>query len=146
MTWNEVMSCQPPDSLETLLIQVGSAIEATEIAAFRSQPDFLGFQLSLLSHIRPDSSDEKTRAMAVKAFESIILPCLEQAKDGVIEVQKADGTKEAQFCLVVLARGPKAIVGAAAFIVRSPNLDAASVRFKQARRMTCFFEGKGVGS
>ena len=110
---------KPPQNLADLLWQMGRELGATEVGAFKVERDFLGgFELALLSHMRPDNSSLDERAAAIAAFKEIILPCLEQMKDGAIEIDGTSDGKASQYCLVILARRDDAAVGAAAFIGR----------------------------
>ena len=44
------------------------------------------FTLKAAAHIRPDESDADTRAAALSAFQDIMKPCIQQGKDGAIQI------------------------------------------------------------
>ena len=44
------------------------------------------FSLRPIAHIRPDNSSTDARAAALQAFMELIRPCIEQGKDGALEV------------------------------------------------------------
>ena len=59
----------------------------------------MGLVLRPIAHLRPDDSDADTRAAAMKAFQEIVAPCVQQGKDGAIEVGAPDAG-EPQYCVV----------------------------------------------
>jgi hypothetical protein len=99
------------------------AIAATELAVFDFQPS--SGILAPLYHIRSGNSDQETRKAALAAFTQIILPCVQQSKDGVIEIPNSQSSYGTQFCLVTLTRHQKQVRGAAAFIIRRQNMAQA---------------------
>src|SRR5438093_10278799 len=77
-----------PANLEQLVRKIASEIGATEAAAFAVAPDFFdGRRISPLLHVRPDRADSAARGAAMAAFKEIVSPCIQQAKDGRIEIE-----------------------------------------------------------
>jgi hypothetical protein len=108
-----------PANLEELLHKMAADVGATEAAAFAVEPDFFdGQRRETLMHVRPDLSDDVIRAAAVAAFKDIVMPCLQQEKDGAIEIARSANETGTQFCLVTLARRAEKVVGVGTFIVR----------------------------
>src|SRR6478752_6496887 len=82
-------SANLPAFMKDLLGTMAVTVAGTEAAGFLierqgdpSQPGPVG--LRTITHIRPDDSDDDVRAAAIRAFTEIILPCLQQNKDGAI--------------------------------------------------------------
>jgi hypothetical protein len=98
-----------------------------------------GLALRAIAHLRPDDSDAETRAAALKAFQEIVLPCVQQNKDGAIEVGAPDAG-EPQFCLVTLLRNEGVVVAAAAVITRSRDLERARQRLTSMQLVAGYFE------
>src|SRR5947209_8170460 len=91
-----------PQFLNDLLNTMAVVVAGTEAAGFvieRGGENGQETSLRPIAHLRPDESDQDTRAAAVKAFQEIIAPCVQQNKDGAIEVGSPDGG-EPQYCLV----------------------------------------------
>jgi hypothetical protein len=133
-------SANLPAFLNDLLTTQAVIVAGTEAAAFlieRKQ----GNEASLrpVAHIRPDDSDQNTRAAAVQAFQSIVQPCIEQGKDGAIEVGSPDGG-EMQFCLVTVLRNEGQIVGASAVVTRARDTDRAKQRLQSMQLVAGYFE------
>lgn len=99
----------------------------------------VGLALRPIAHLRPDDSDAETRAAAIKAFQEIVLPCVQQNKDGAIEVGSPDGG-EPQFCLVTLLRSEGMTVAAAAVITRARDLERARQRLTSMQLVAGYFE------
>jgi hypothetical protein len=77
-------------------------------------------------HVRPDHSDAAIRQKAIAAFRQLVQRCVDAGKDGAIEIcDSAEAQRPSQFCLIKLARDSDKIVGAAAFITRCRDTDAA---------------------
>ena len=114
-----------------LLIRLAVLVGATEAAGFQMRESSPS-SLKLLHHIRPDESSLEVRAAAVKAFEDIVLPCVEQAKEGAIEVEECRvPDKGAQYCLVTLTRDAEDVPRAvSAFIVRCRDQREARQRLR----------------
>ena len=76
-----------PQFLHELIYMQAVTVAGTEAAAFMVRPgEQSGFLLELVDHIRPDSSTPEQRDAAILAFKEISLPCVQQRKDGAIEV------------------------------------------------------------
>ncbi len=116
-------SANLPAFVNDLLTTQAVVVAGTEAAGFLiDRPDEERMGLRLITHIRPDESDEQTCAAAVKAFQNLIQPCIVQNKDGAIEVGSPDGG-EPQFCLVTLLRNEGQLVAASAVITRCRDLE-----------------------
>src|SRR5258706_13786006 len=87
----------------------------------------VGLLLRPIAHLRPDDRDADTRAAAMKAFQEIVAPCVQQGKDGAIEVGAPDAG-EPQYCLVTLLRSEGMVVAAAAVITRARDVERARQR------------------
>ena len=67
------------------LISIASEIGATETALFAViRHHRLGQSLKCVMHIRWDDPDAATRQAAIDGFQDLILPCIDQERDGVI--------------------------------------------------------------
>ena len=111
-------SANLPAFMKDLLGTMAVTVAGTEAAGFlieRSEAEQSG--LRVITHIRPDDSDDDVRAAAIKAFTEIIVPCIQQNKDGAIEVGTPD-EGEPQFCLVTMLRNEGSAVAVAAVITR----------------------------
>ena len=132
-----------------LLTVQAIVVNGTEAAAFMleqaapqpgengGQP---GVQLRNVSHIRPDGSDEETRKNALAAFSEIIGSCLQEGKDGVINVDNANTSIEPQFCLVTLLRDQNHIVAVSAVITRCRDEERARQRLETMRLVAGYFD------
>src|SRR4051812_47338054 len=104
-------SANLPAFMKDLLGTMAVTVAGTEAAGFlieqgappQDGSEAAGAGLRLITHIRPDESDDEVRQAAIKAFIEIIGPCIVQNKDGAIEVGSPDDG-EPQFCLVTLLR------------------------------------------
>src|SRR6185503_4421177 len=80
-------SANLPAFVNDLLTTQAVHVAGTEAAAFIIEPSQEGgFNLKTIAHIRPDSSSPETRAAAISAFQEIVRPCVEQQKDGAIQI------------------------------------------------------------
>ena len=115
------------------LRKAAGAIGSTEVAGFSLQG--VDKHLTPVCHIRggTDDAPPDVKASAMKAFTEIVESCLAQGKDGYFRVGRPDRLKGPQFCLVALARRGEEVVGAAAFIVRCADEDAAKLVLRLAR-------------
>lgn len=130
-----------PQFLHEVIYQQAVTVAGTEAAAFVIRPgEQSGFLLDLVDHLRPDESTEDVRAAAINAFKEIIRPCVEQNKDGAIEVDGADASGEVQYCLVTLLRDGNAIVAATSVICRARDLQRAQQRLESMRLVAGYFE------
>src|SRR3954462_12533186 len=81
-----------PQFLNDLLQTMAVVVAGTEAAGFliergqtpgaEGRPAHPPIGLRPIAHIRPDDSDADTRAAAIKAFQEILAPCIQQGKDG----------------------------------------------------------------
>ena len=98
------------------------------------------FSLRPIAHIRPDNSTADARAAAIQAFQELIFPCVEQGKDGAIEVGGAGDTIDPQFCLVTLLRNEGEIVAASAVITRCRDTERAQQRLTSMQLVAGYFD------
>jgi biotin carboxyl carrier protein len=98
------------------------------------------FSLRPIAHIRPDSSTAETRAAAIQAFQELIFPCVQQGKDGAIEVGGAGDTIDPQFCLVTLLRNEGEVVAASAVITRCRDTERAQQRLTSMQLVAGYFD------
>ena len=127
--------------LKDLLTTQAVLVAGTEACAFlvERQEEKEGFGLRLISHVRPDESDTDTRQAAVRAFQNIVKPCVEQAKDGAIEVGSPDDG-DSQYCLVTILRNEGAVVAVSAVITRCRDMDRAKQRLTSMQLVAGYFE------
>ncbi|MDB5322751.1 MAG: HlyD family secretion protein [Phycisphaerales bacterium] len=134
-------SANLPAFMKDLLGTMAVTVAGTEAAGFlieRGQTeDQAG--LRVVTHIRPDDSDDEIRTAAIKAFTEIIVPCIQQNKDGAIEVGTPD-EGEPQFCLVTLLRNEGAAVAVAAVITRCRDQERARQRLMSMQLVAGYFE------
>jgi len=134
-------SANLPAFMKDLLGTMAVTVAGTEACGFlieRGQTaDEAG--LRVLTHIRPDDSDESVRTAALKAFTEIIVPCIQQNKDGAIEVGSPD-EGEPQFCLVTLLRNEGMAVAVAAVITRCRDQERARQRLMSMQLVAGYFE------
>jgi hypothetical protein len=99
----------------------------------------VGITLRPIAHLRPDDSDADTRNAAIRAFQEIVAPCVQQGKDGAIEVGAPDAG-EPQYCLVTLLRSEGMVVAAAAVITRARDLERARQRLTSMQLVAGYFD------
>ena len=129
-----------PAFMHDLITVQAIVVNGTEAAAFVLDPGPQGAQLRNIAHIRPDSSDQDTRAAALSAFSDIVGTCLQQGKDGVIDVGAPDDGIEPQFCLVTLLRNGEQIVAASAVVTRCRDQERAQQRLDTMRLVAGYFD------
>lgn len=131
-----------PAFVTDLVTAQAVTVAGTEAAGFMlEKANESDITLRPIAHVRPDNSTAETRAAAVSAFQEIIKPCIEQGKDGAIEINAADvGSQEPQFCLVTLLRAEGEIVAASAVITRCMNLERARQRLMSMQLVAGYFE------
>jgi len=98
------------------------------------------FSLRPIAHIRPDESTNDARQAALNAFQELIRPCIQQGKDGAIEVSGPNDAAESQFCLVTLLRADANIIAVSAVVTRAINLDRAKQRLMSMQLVAGYFE------
>src|SRR5256885_8649940 len=138
-------SANLPAFMKDLLGTMAVTVAGTEAAGFlieRGEGQGEGQKeagLRTITHIRPDDSDDDIRQAAIKAFTEIIIPCIQQNKDGAIEVGSPD-EGEPQFCLVTLLRNEGAAVAVAAVITRCRDQERARQRLMSMQLVAGYFE------
>ncbi|HEV8293305.1 MAG TPA: HlyD family efflux transporter periplasmic adaptor subunit, partial [Tepidisphaeraceae bacterium] len=128
-----------PAFMKDLLTTQAVVVAGTEAAAFLVERQGENFGLRLIHHIRPDESDQETRANAVRAFQNIIQPCVAQRKDGAIEIGSPDGG-DAQFCLITVLRNEGEVVAASAVITRCRDMERAKQRLQSMQLVAGYFD------
>jgi hypothetical protein len=132
-----------PNFIHDLVYTQATLVAGTEAAAFLIEPaqeGGKGFNLKPAAHIRPDESDAETRAAALAAFQEIMAPCVQQGKDGAIQIDGSADGGESQFCLVTLLRNEGNIVAASAVITRARDLDRAQKLLTPMQLVAGYFE------
>ena len=107
-----------PAFINDLLTTQAVTVAGTEAAGFIIERAEEAVALRPIAHIRPDNSSAETRAAAIKAFSDLVRPCVEQDKDGAIEVGTPNDAAETQFCLVTLLRNEGEVVAVSAVVTR----------------------------
>jgi multidrug efflux pump subunit AcrA (membrane-fusion protein) len=125
--------------LKDLLTTQAVLVAGTEACAFLVERQEEKVGLRLISHVRPDESDAETRQAAIRAFQNIVRPCVEQGKDGAIEVGAPDDG-DAQYCLVTILRNEGAVVAVSAVITRCRDMDRAKQRLTSMQLVAGYFE------
>ena len=97
-------------------------------------------QLRLLAHERGDDSDAQTRAAAISAFQDLVKPCVEQGKDGAIDLGMVGDSSESQFCLITLLRSDGQPVAVSAVIARCLDVNRATQRLSSMKLVAGYFE------
>ena len=129
--------------LNDLLTTQAVHVAGTEAAAFliERQGDQMG--LRLIAHIRPDESTQDVRAAAIRAFQNLAQPCVQQAKDGAIEIGSPDGG-DSQYCLVTILAGEGQTIAVSAVITRCRDMDRAKQRLSSMQLVAGYFELFGL--
>ena len=133
-------SANLPAFINDLLTTQAVVVAGTEAAGFLLEKAEGGFGLKPIAHIRPDQSDSETRQAALQAFTEIIKPCIQQNKDGAIEVGASGGDIEPQFCLVTLLRNEGEVVAASAVITRCRDVERAQQRLMSMQLVAGYFD------
>ena len=133
-------SASLPAFVNDLLTTQAVTVAGTEAAGFLIERN--GDQASLrpIAHIRPDQSSPEVRAQALAAFQDLIRPCVEQNRDGAIEVSAAQDGGEAQYCLITLLRADGEVVGVSSVVTRCMNLERAKQRLMSMQLVAGYFE------
>lgn len=129
-----------PAFLHDLLTTQAITVAGTEAAGFLIERSEKGLGLRPIGHIRPDNSPPETRQAALQAFNDIVRPCVEQGKDGAIEVGAPNDAHELQFCLVTLLRSEGDVVAVSAVITRCINTERARQRLMSMQLVAGYFE------
>ena len=124
-----------------LLTTQAVVVAGTEAAGFIIERKDGEVGLRAIAHIRPDNSSTEMRTAAINAFQQILKPCLDQGKDGAIEINGGDNAAEPQYCLVtLLLRTEGEIVAASAVITRCRNVERAQQRLMSMQLVAGYFE------
>lgn len=127
--------------MHDLLTVQAIVVNGTEAVGFLLEQGPQGMGLRDIHHIRPDNSDAETRAAALNAFREIVGQCVQQGKDGVIDVGSPHDSTEPQFCLVTLLRNEQNnIVAASAVITRARDNERAQQRLETMRLVAGYFD------
>lgn len=131
-----------PAFVQDLITTQAVVVSGTEAAGFIIQKaENNGISLQPVAHVRPDNASEDIRQQALQAFVDILRPCVQQGKDGAIEVAPATtGDAEAQYCLVTLLRNEGAVVAVSAVITRCRDIDRAQQRLNIMQLVAGYFD------
>ena len=129
-----------PVFIKELVTVQAIVVAGTEAAGFKVERSQQGPALRVIEHIRPDESSDEIRAAALSAFQELISTCLEQGKDGAIEINAGDSSPHPQFCLVTLLREDEQVVAATAVITRCTNGQRAQQRLVSMQLVAGFFD------
>lgn len=133
-------SANLPAFLNDLVTTQAVVVAGTEAAAFiLERGENNETKLRPVVHIRPDDSDSQTRAAALQAFQNLVGQCVEQGKDGAIDVGSPDGG-EPQYCLVTLLRSEGQVVGVSAVVTRARDTERARQRLTSMQLVAGYFE------
>ncbi|HET6247563.1 MAG TPA: hypothetical protein VFE47_07700, partial [Tepidisphaeraceae bacterium] len=130
-----------PTFMNSLLTAQAITVAGTEAAGFlleRGTDNAMG--LRPVAHVRPDASTPEARTAALNAFQDLVRPCIQQGKDGAIEVGGPNDAAESQFCLVTLLRADNTVVAVSAVITRCINLERARQRLMSMQLVAGYFE------
>lgn len=128
-----------PVFVNDLLTTQAVHVAGTEAAAFLIERREGQVGLRLIAHIRPDESSADVRQAAVRAFQNLVQPCVQQSKDGAIEVGSPDGG-DAQYCLVTILASEGEVVAVSAVITRCRDMERAKQRLASMQLVSGYFE------
>jgi multidrug resistance efflux pump len=128
--------------LHDLVYTQAVVIAGTEAAAFLLHVNEKNEgSLENVAHIRPDASNEEAKKNALKAFSDIIAQCINEGRDGIVQVSDdMDLTVEPQFCLVTLLRAEGRIVAATSVITRCRDQARAQQRLDIMQVVAGYFD------
>jgi biotin carboxyl carrier protein len=130
-----------PAFINDLLTTQAVVVAGTEAAGFVLEAgENNTASLRPIAHIRPDASTAEVRAAALGAFQDLVKPCIEQNRDGAIQVAEGSEGSEAQFCLVTLLRNDGQVVAASAVITRCLNVERARQRLTSMQLVAGYFD------
>ncbi len=131
-----------PAFVNELVTNQAVVVSGTEAAAFAVQKSEDGVSLTTIAHVRNDNADEETRKQALQAFAELLKPCVQQGKDGAIEIEGTGipGVDEAQYCLVTLLKAEGEVHAITAVIARAPDLDRAQQKLLSMQLIAGYFE------
>jgi hypothetical protein len=128
--------------LHDLVYTQAVVIAGTEAAAFLLHVDEANKgNLENCAHIRPDGSAEDTKKKALQAFSDIIAQCINENRDGIVQVSDdMDLTVEPQFCLVTLLRAEGRVIAGTAVITRCRDQQRAQQRLDIMQVVAGYFD------
>jgi RND family efflux transporter MFP subunit len=131
-----------PAFIQELLTAQAVTVVGTEAAGFLIEADREkgGAHLKLIAHIRPDDSTPEIRQAAVNAFAELIRPCVQQGRDGAIEIESPGENVEPQYCLVTLLRSEGNVVAVSAVVTRCRDAERAQQRLMSMEMVAGYFE------
>ncbi len=129
-----------PAFITELITTQATTVAGTEAVGFLLERQEQNVGLRLLAHLRHDNSDAEVRAQAVQAFQELIRPCLQQMKDGAIDLGMTGDSHESQFCLVTLLRSDSEVIAVSAVIARCLDLERAKQRLNSMKLVAGYFE------
>jgi HlyD family secretion protein/Biotin-lipoyl like len=128
-----------PAFINDLITAQALSVAGTEAVGFMLEKKEQEVFLKLMAHLRPDGAAQDVRQQAIGAFQNLIKPCMDQQRDGAIEVGPAGGG-ELQFCLVTLLRSETTIVGVSAVITKCLDMERAKQRLMSMQLVAGYFE------
>jgi AICAR transformylase/IMP cyclohydrolase PurH len=129
--------------LNDLLTTQAVVVAGTEAAAFsikRTGQGAAEWEFQSVAHIRPDASSPEVGQAALGAFRDLIRTCVEQNRDGAIQVAEGSAKWDPQFCLVTLLRSGGDAVAASAVICRAPSVELARRRLTSMQLVAGYFD------
>lgn len=143
-----------PGFINDLLTTQAVSVVGTEAAAFviernqtskGPQGQVLPFSLRPIAHMRPDDSSDDVRQQALEAFKELIVACVEQDKDGAVEISvPEEAGPERQFCLITLLKSEGSSVAVTAAITRCADDERARQRLMSMQLVAGYFELYGM--
>ena len=129
-----------PAFLQDLLNTQALVVAGTEAVAFLIDRVEGAVRLVPVVHMRPDQASDEVRKAAVAAFIQLLMPCVEQNREGAFEVGVPDDAGEPQFCLATVLRTEARAVGITAVITRCHGLERARQRLASMELVAGYFE------
>lgn len=130
-----------PSFLNDLITTQAVVVAGTEAAAFIiRRGEQSGFILDVAAHVRPDGAEESVRQQALSAFKELVLPCVQQNRDGAIELAPAEGNDEGQYCLITLLRDDSGMVAVSAVVTRCRDVERAQQRLVSMQLVAGYFD------
>ena len=127
--------------MNSLLTAQAITVAGTEAAGFLIERGAeSALNLRPIAHVRPDQSTPEARTAALEAFQNLVRPCIDQGKDGAIEVGGPNDAAESQFCLVTLLRADSTVVAVSAVVTRCIDISRARQRLMSMQLVAGYFE------
>lgn len=137
----EASPADMPSFLTDLITTQAVVVAGTEAAAFQIQRgQQAGFILEPAAHVRPDGADSEIRQQAIGAFKELIMPFVQQNRDGAIELAPAQGNDEGQYCLVTILRSGDDMIAVSAVITRCLDAERAQQRMVSMQLVAGYFD------